>query len=246
MYALIRPSGRWFPAARHENVSSEPHYDSIEGIHDMRRWATGMAVAFGLPVIANCSARRVEQPVSGTVVAAPAVGTAIGATARSVIQGAAATGEAGARIGRQMDQQAHELAYDLPGASVQRVGGGIVVTFPDGLLFAQETDQLSPAARNTLRRFANSLAQYPNTRVMIVGHLDASGGGRERVQELSERRARVLADFLVNVGLDRGRVTALGRGDGEPIADNESEAGRQWNRRVEVAIYADEATRFGS
>ena len=211
-----------------------------------RRKLTGAGVGTACigALLAGC-ARPVHEAVSGTVVTAPAVGSAVGATVRSAITGAAATGEAGARITRQMDRQAQELAYDLPGVSVQRVGGGIAVTFPEGLLFAQDSDRLSPAARDNLRRFASSLEQYPNTRLMIVGHTD-SQGGTEHNLELSERRAKALAAFLIDVGVSAGRLTPLGRGDAEPIASNDTDAGRQWNRRVEVAIYADEATRFGS
>jgi outer membrane protein OmpA-like peptidoglycan-associated protein len=80
---------------------------------------------------------------------------------------------------------------------------------------------------------------------MVVGHSD-SEGGKDTNLNLSERRAKTIADFLVNIGVDRGRLTALGRGDAEPIATNDTDAGRQWNRRVEIAIYPDEATRFGS
>ena len=67
-----------------------------------------------------------------------------------------------------------------------------------------------------------------------------------RNQSLSERRAQALSGFLEQIGVNRARITAIGRGDAEPIATNDTDAGRQWNRRIEVAIYADEATRFGS
>lgn len=208
-----------------------------------RRVLGGLAV-LGLPLIAGCSVRRAGPGAAGTMVTAPALGT-VGATVRSAITGAETTGEAAARVTRQMDEQAQRLAYDLPRVSVQRIGSGIVVTFPEGLLFAQDSDELSPAARDNLRRFATSLEQHPNTRLMIVGHTDSQGGS-ERKLELSERRAQAIANFLIDAGVNGGRLTALGRGDAEPIASNDTDAGRQWNRRVEVAIYADEATRFGS
>ncbi|MGH7606971.1 MAG: OmpA family protein, partial [Gemmatimonadales bacterium] len=116
---------------------------------------------------------------------------------------------------------------------------------PEVLLCAQESDQLNAATRDNLRRFATNLEKYPNTRLMIVGHTDTQGG-TERNLALSERRAQAVANFLVEVGVSRARVTALGRGDAEPVAPNDTDAGRQWNRRIEVAIYADEATRFGT
>jgi outer membrane protein OmpA-like peptidoglycan-associated protein len=144
--------------------------------------------------------------------------------------GASASGQAATAITRQMDKQAQELAFDLPGAVVQRLGTGIVVTLPEGMLFAQESDELATASRDNLRRLATSLEKYPNTRLMIVGHTDT----------------QALAGFLEQIGVNRARMTALGRGDAEPIATNDTDAGRQWNRRIEIAIYADEATRFGS
>src|SRR6185437_11118602 len=110
---------------------------------------------------------------------------------------------------------------------VQRLGGGIVVTLPEATLFAQESDELAPPSRDNLRRLATSLEKFPNTR-------------------LSERRARSVASLLGQIGISRARMTTLGRGDAEPIATSDTDAGRQWNRRIEIAIYADEATRFGS
>lgn len=210
-----------------------------------RSFAGALAVALVLPVIANCATRREPDGTADAGVIAANLGKAVGPTVRSAITGASATGAASTQINRQMDRQAQELAYDLPGVTVQRIGGGIAVTFPEGLVFAQESDQLSPATRDNLRRFATSLEKYPNTRMMVVGHTD-SQGVTERNRDLSERRAEAVANFLVDVGVSRSRVTTLGLGEAEPIATNDTDAGRQWNRRVEVAIYADEATRFGT
>jgi outer membrane protein OmpA-like peptidoglycan-associated protein len=173
------------------------------------------------------------------------LGKETGATVRSAIMGAPAQGPAAAVVTRQMDRQAQELAFELPGGVVQRLGSGIVLILPEGMLFAQESDELGPSSRDNLRRLASSFEKYPNTRIMIVGHTD-SQGGTDRNQALSERRAQSLAGFLEQVGVSRGRMTTIGRGDAEPIASNDTDAGRQWNRRIEIAIYADEATRFGS
>jgi outer membrane protein OmpA-like peptidoglycan-associated protein len=212
----------------------------------MRRSLAVFALAASLPFVMNCVAKRKQSNETGVVaVNASAVVKATGATVRDAINGAAASGPAAGAIARQMDKQAQELAFDLPGAIVQRLGSGIVLTLPEGLLFAQDSDQLTPASRDNLRRLATNLEKYPNTRIMIVGHSD-SQGGTERSLDLSQRRAQAIANFLTDVGVNSARITALGRGDAEPIATNDTDAGRQWNRRVEIAIYADEATRFGS
>lgn len=209
-----------------------------------RTWAR-LALAGLLPLAMSC-AKRTDRDTGGPVATnAEAVGRATGATVRSAITGATATGDAATMIARQMERQAQELAFELPGANVQRLGSGIVLTLPEGFLFAQESDQLTSASRDNLRRLATSIEQYPNTRIMIVGHSDTQGGS-ERNLDLSERRARAVANFLVEIGVNRARITALGRGDAEPIAMNDTDAGRQWNRRLEIAIYADEATRFGA
>ena len=128
---------------------------------------------------------------------------------------------------------------------VQRVGEGITVTFPDGTLFAYDSDQLLPEARENMRRFAASLARYPDTRALIVGHTDGRGTSQYNA-ELSERRAVSTASFLAAEGIAQARITTAGRGENEPIATNDTETGRRQNRRVEVAIYAAESRRAGN
>lgn len=211
----------------------------------MRRIVAGTLLCAALvPVLTSCTKRTVQRENAVAINAAP-VGTETGATVRNAIMGAAANGQAAGLITRQMDKQAQELAFELPGGLVQRLGGGIVVTLAEGMLFAQESDELTTASRDNLRRLATSFEKYPNTRIMIVGHTDTQGG-TDRNQTLSERRAQSLASFFEQIGINRARMTALGRGDAEPIATNDTDAGRQWNRRLEIAIYADEAARFGS
>ena len=211
----------------------------------MRRIMAGTLVcAAVVPLLMGCTKRTESRSNVVTVNAAP-VGKATGATVRDAIMGAAASGQAATAIARQMDKQAQELSFELPGAIVQRLGAGIVLTLPEGMLFAQDSDELTPSSRDNLRRLASSIEKYPNTRIMIVGHTDTQGG-TDRKQSLSERRAQALAGFLEQLGVNRSRMTALGRGDAEPVASNDTDAGRQWNRRIEIAIYADEATRFGS
>jgi outer membrane protein OmpA-like peptidoglycan-associated protein len=207
--------------------------------------ASTLVCAAFVPLLTSC-AKRHQQNEGGTVaVSASPVVKETGTTVRNAIMGAAANGPAATTISRQMDKQSQELAFELPGAVVQRLGSGIVLTLPEGMLFAQESDELSSASRDNLRRLASSFEKYPNTRIMIVGHSDTQGGS-ERNVNLSERRAQALASFLEQTGVNRARMTTIGRGDAEPIATNDTDAGRQWNRRVEIAIYADEATRFGS
>lgn len=174
-------------------------------------------------------------------VANTVIDTATGSTVRGAIIGAAIGGVGGAVIGHRMDNQAAELAYDLPGAAVQRVGEGITVTFPAGLLFGFGSDHLKSAASDNLRTLAASLAKYPTTRMLIVGHTDSDGSARYN-RELSNRRALSTANFLAGEGVDRARISTVGRGATEPIATNDSDDGRRQNRRVEIAIYTHAGT----
>ncbi|CAN5716409.1 OmpA family protein [soil metagenome] len=171
-----------------------------------------------------------------------AVGGATGSTARGAIIGAAVGGTAGAVIGAQMDRQRAELASELEGARVERYGEGLLITFESGLLFDFDSDVVRGAARTNLTNLANSLREYPDTEVLIVGHTDNVGSATYN-QGLSERRSNAARSFLVTQGVPSNRIRTEGMGLREPIASNETEAGRAQNRRVEVAIFASEAHR---
>jgi len=202
---------------------------------------TAVAVALVFSLSVGCGLNKAQQGAligAGTGAAAGAVvGKATGSTVRGAIIGAAVGGVAGAAIGHQMDKQAKELAYDLPGATVQRVGEGIAVTFPDGLLFAFDSDELNTTARENLRKLAASLQKYPNTRALIVGHTDSKGSASYN-NGLSDRRALTAAGYIGAQGVERARVGTAGRGESEPIETNSTDSGRRQNRRIEVAIFA--------
>ena len=170
------------------------------------------------------------------------IGRSNGSTAKGAIIGAAVGGAAGAVIGHQMDQQAKEIKQNIPGAVVERVGEGIQVTFASGLLYDFNSDVVKGDARDNLRKLAESLSKYPNTELLIAGHTD-SQGDESYNQRLSERRAGSAASFLASQGVSRARLHTRGLGELEPVAENSSEAARQRNRRVEVAIYANQAYR---
>lgn len=175
---------------------------------------------------------------SGAVVGG-VIGKVAGSTAKGAIIGAAVGGTAGALIGRRMDKQAEELRRDLEGAQVERVGEGIKITFDSGILYATNSAELQSGARTELAQLAETLKKYPDTNILIEGHTDNTGT-REINQPLSERRAQSVASYLGTVGVDRSRMTTQGYADTQPVADNSTAAGRQQNRRVEIAIFANE------
>jgi len=170
------------------------------------------------------------------------IGSQTGSTARGAIIGAVVGGATGAYIGHRMDQQAKELEVAIPGAVVTRIGEGIVVTFASGLLYDSDSEAIRSDAGANLQRLAASLEEYSDTELLIVGHAD-SRGTEAYNQDLSARRAASASQYLGMQGVAASRVHASGVGEMEPVASNETPAGRQLNRRIEVAIYADEAAR---
>jgi outer membrane protein OmpA-like peptidoglycan-associated protein len=160
-------------------------------------------------------------------------GSAVGA-----IIGAAVGGTTGALIGRHMDQQAEELKNDLDGATVTRVGEGIKITFDSGLLFAVDQSTLNPTSQGNLNDLAATLKKYEDTEILVEGHTDADGA-EEHNHALSIRRAQSVSSFLVGQGVAASRLSTMGYGEAQPIADNETADGKSQNRRVEIAIYAN-------
>jgi outer membrane protein OmpA-like peptidoglycan-associated protein len=207
----------------------------------------GAALAvLAITILSSCAAWSAKT--KGAVIGAGAgaavggvIGHQTGSTTRGAIIGAVVGGAAGAIIGHQMDQQAKELEQNIPGARVQRMGEGIAVTFDSGLLFEFDSDAIKGDARSNLDALAASLTKYPKSDLMIVGHTDAVGSDSYN-QGLSERRASAAAGYLRTRGVTR-HIETHGVGEAEPIASNDTDEGRQLNRRVEVAIYASDELR---
>lgn len=201
------------------------------GCQNMSRTGQGAAVGAG----------------AGAVVGG-VIGKATGSTARGAIIGAAVGGTAGAIIGNQMDKQAEELDQELENATVETVPGedgntaGIRITFDNAILFDFDSFALRSQARQDLMDLARSLNQYPNTDALVVGHTDSTGS-EDYNQTLSERRANSVATYLAQQGIAPSRMQISGMGESQPVASNANEAGRQQNRRVEIALYANEQYR---
>jgi outer membrane protein OmpA-like peptidoglycan-associated protein len=215
------------------------HVESLRRAQ-VRRAGTGAALAFLMIGTACATMGRREQGAAmgaaGGAVLGGVVGTSTGSTARGAIIGAVVGGAAGAIIGHQMDQQAKELEVAIPGATVERVGEGIAVTFTSGLLYAFDSDVIRPDAGANLEQLAKSLVEYPNTSLLIFGHTDTVGTAAYN-QALSERRATAAMRYLTQFGVAPSRVRTAGRGEAEPVFSNDTEAGRERNRRIEVAIF---------
>lgn len=210
-----------------------------------RATTLSLLLAAGLTSLSGCATRAQTGAVvgaSGGAVVGGVVGKVAGSTAKGAIIGAVVGGTAGALIGARMDRQASELNQTIKGATVVRVGEGIQVTFASGLLYDFDSDVVKADAQTNLRELAASLQKYSDTELMIIGHTDQIGSNAYN-QGLSERRAQSAATFLGSQGVSGSRMGTRGLGETEPVATNDTEAGRAANRRVEVAIFASRAAR---
>jgi len=159
-----------------------------------------------------------------------------GKTARIV--GAGIGAAAGGYVGYRMDEQIRELEEVTAGTGVDVTetpgGDGILVNFPD-VTFAVNSTTISPQMRDTLDGVAQSMIDYPNSLIDVMGHTDSTGSEQYNL-DLSRRRAESVANYLVSRGVSRARIETIGYGEQYPIADNSTEAGRSQNRRVEIRI----------
>lgn len=204
---------------------------------------TRPARALALILLAGCATKSQTGAAigaAGGAVAGGAIGSAAGSTTKGAIIGAVVGGVAGAYIGSRMDRQARELEQNIPGATVERVGEGIHITFESGMLFDFDSDVVKPTAAQNLRNLANSMVQYPGSDLLIAGHTD-NVGSDDYNQALSQRRAEAAARYLAQLGVAENRLLTRGLGESEPKADNTTDAGRSENRRVELAIFANDA-----
>lgn len=176
---------------------------------------------------------------AGGAVIGGVIGHAAGNTAAGAIIGAAVGGTAGALIGHHMDKQAEEMRKDLKNAKIERVGEGIKVTFESGILFDVNSSTLRSEAKDNIKNLSEVLNKYPDTNILIEGDTDNTGS-EDYNQKLSERRAQAVADYQKLNGVAPGRLSIIGLGETNPVASNDSESGRQQNRRVEIAIFAND------
>ena len=167
------------------------------------------------------------------------IGYATGSTVAGILIGAAVGGLAGGFIGNYMDKQAAEIERDIEGAKVERVGEGIKITFSSGILFDVDKANLKDPYKGELSQLATILNKYEDTNILLAGHTDSTGSD-EHDLELSRRRAQSVANYLATQNVNSARFSTQGYGKSDPIASNDTPEGRAQNRRVEVAIWANE------
>ena len=151
------------------------------------------------------------------------------------VQGQAMKAETEARVAAE--KRAAQSAADLAKfASVKQESRGMVITLSGGVLFASAKSDLLPAAQVKLNSVAEALTQQdPDSKMVVEGHTDSQGGASYN-QDLSQRRAQTVRDYLVSRGIAADRVTSQGFGSSRSVADNGSAEGRANNRRVEIVV----------
>jgi outer membrane protein OmpA-like peptidoglycan-associated protein len=219
----------------------------------MTRSKLAALLALGALLTAGCA-----QPMTQTQKGAAygtGIGAAVGAGLGQAIGGdtkgtligagigAAVGGLAGAGIGRYMDNQQAALQQQFAAsesASIRRDADVLAVTFKSDVLFDSGSSTLKAGAYQEINRVAQVLTQYPETRIQVAGHTD-SDGSEAFNQDLSVRRAEAVRNALVAQGVSAARISTIGFGESQPIADNATAAGKQLNRRVVITIVPQNA-----
>jgi outer membrane protein OmpA-like peptidoglycan-associated protein len=211
----------------------------------MKKLRMGLIVILSSAFIfSGCSSMNKTQKgaVAGTAAGGAmgaVIGRASGNTALGAIIGAAVGGTAGAVIGNKMDKQAEEIKNTVPGATVERIGEGIVVEFSSNVLFGFDKSALSYEAKSNLDKLVKILNTYADTDIEVQGHTD-SKGTLSYNQRLSEQRAKAVTDYLIARNISHNRLLIKGFGETLPKYENDTEAGRAQNRRVEFLITAND------
>jgi len=168
-----------------------------------------------------------------------------GGALKGALLGGAAGGALGAGVGSYMDKQQAEFDRQLADErrnnqiEIERLRNETLkITMNSEVSFDYNSADLQSAFMQTLDKVSDILRRYPRSTIKITGHTD-SRGSNEYNQRLSERRAESVASYLIDAGVSSNRIITEGAGETEPRASNESEAGRQLNRRVEMLIVPD-------
>lgn len=151
-------------------------------------------------------------------------------------------GTAGVLIGNKMDKQAQKIETEIPGAKVERIDDSILVTFDEqsGVHFETNLFNITPTSATLLHKLGGILQEYPDTKILVVGHTDSSGTASYNMT-LSEKRGYAVTNYFIqNIGLNSSRFTTSWFGESEPVADNSTAEGRAKNRRVNIAIIPNE------
>jgi outer membrane protein OmpA-like peptidoglycan-associated protein len=210
----------------------------------MKRIMTLLVLVVFLLAAVNCASwnkttRGAVIGGSGGAILGGVIGHAAGNTLLGAIIGAAVGGAAGAVIGNYMDKQAAEMQRDIKGAEVQRIGEAIKITFDSGILYDIDQSNLRPVSKTNLAALAKILNKYPDTNILIEGHTDNTGTNDHNMT-LSKERAQSVSLYLSTLEVQSARFSITGYGETQPIVTNDTPEGQQKNRRVDIAVIAND------
>lgn len=197
-------------------------------------------------VLSGCANNTMTNTQKGAAIGAVAgalLGKGTGDHDKSrYVWGAAVGALAGAAIGNYMDQQEQEFRDELAGSGVQviREGDTIRLQLPGAITFATNSASISQGFYPVLDDVVKVLNKYEKTTLVIEGHTDNTGS-LEYNQTLSLNRANAVRNHFMGNGVDQRRLTTMGFGPTQPVADNSTTDGRQLNRRVELRIVPNQA-----
>jgi outer membrane protein OmpA-like peptidoglycan-associated protein len=203
----------------------------------MKNLAALLTLCFLLSACAEPMSNAQKGSIIGAISGA-IVGQAAGKDTKSTLIGAGVGAAAGGGIGYYMDQQEKAMRNALAsveGVNIVRQGDVLFVTFRSDNQFDVGSFILRGSAQNDVARMAAILAEYDKTKIVVTGHTDSSGSEAFN-QTLSEQRAGAVSNIMLANGVASGRITKVGFGESQPIADNNTNYGRQINRRVEIKI----------
>lgn len=220
------------------DLTSERHAIAVATLALFLLGSTGCLFQQSEPSTRTTSRDKTKKGAAIGAIAGAILGAVIGEGEADEILASAAIGAGiGAGVGTYMDRQEEKLAQ-IPGTTVERVGDDmLLVHFESDILFAVDSASLNPTSRTTLDDVGAVLVEYGKTAVIVQGHTDSTGA-EEHNQSLSERRARSVVSFLTGRGVDSGRLVAVGYGESQPIATNDTATGRRLNRRVNILLKA--------
>ncbi|MEN8257172.1 MAG: OmpA family protein [Thermodesulfobacteriota bacterium] len=197
--------------------------------------------------VAGCSPQSKTQSgaiygTAGGAAAGAILGQAIGRDTEGTLYGAAIGaalgGLAGAGAGKMMDNQEREMRQALAeseAAAVRREGNLLAITLRGDVTFDTNSAIVRPGLYSEIDRISSVLRQYTQTVIRVEGHTDSIGTEAYN-KDLSQRRANSVKTLFVQRGVEGSRIESIGFGESMPVATNDTESGRQMNRRVEIKV----------
>ncbi len=211
-----------------------------------KRTTFASVVAVGLALVLTACETAGKRTAIGAGAGA-AVGAGAGALrggkhhrGAGALIGAGVGALAGGSVGLYLDKQAKELEQTRL-AEVKRTENGLLVQLASDILFESGSSALNKSSIDDVEKMGDILAKYSDDRIRIYGYTD-SVGGKAYNEELSLRRADAVKRVLVGRGVQEKQITSLGMGEADPVASNDSAAGRKKNRRVVMNIDVPNAT----